>query len=303
MAFIEKPWSFHVAGSRLAGKVLLPKGVKNPPAVVMAHGFGAEAAFGLRPFAERFASRGMAVFIFDYRGFGESEGRVRHYVHPFRHVEDWQGAVENARAYNGVDGSRLGIWGTSFSGGHVIVTAARVPGIRAMVAQVPFVDGFTVLSGMRPRIMAALTVAAVQDIVAMLRSREPRWVPLVGDPGTLAALDKPGTMEAFMQIVPEDLRAKWPNKTPARGLLLVPLYRPVRLAAQVACPSLVIAADNDNLIPVSAVVKTASKIPNAQLVRLPVGHFDPYLGEIFEKTVALEADFFEKHLGPLARPR
>ena len=107
----------------------------------MAHGFAGQKDFGLQPYAEHFAAKGMAVFLFDYRNFGGSEGEPRNLVNPWRHLADWKAALSHVRTLNSVDGSRIALWGTSFSGGHVMVTAARQVGIKAVVAQVPFVDG------------------------------------------------------------------------------------------------------------------------------------------------------------------
>jgi len=129
-------------GLKCAAWLYLPEGAARPPVVVMAHGFAAERSFGLPAFAERFAEKGLAVLLFDYRNFGDSEGEPRNLVSPKRHLEDWRAAIAHARSLEAVDGTRLGLWGTSFSGGHVLVSAARDKGVRAVVAQVPFVDGF-----------------------------------------------------------------------------------------------------------------------------------------------------------------
>jgi len=50
------------------------------PCVVMGHGFGATRDAGLMPFAERFAAAGADVLLFDYRGYGTSDGTPRQNV-------------------------------------------------------------------------------------------------------------------------------------------------------------------------------------------------------------------------------
>jgi len=136
---------FTSGGTRCSGWLYLPEAATpRPPVVVMAHGFGAERTFRLPAFAERFVARGLAVFLFDYRGFGASDGAPRQWVSPRRHLEDWLAAVEHVKGLASVDPGRLALWGTSFGGGHVLVVAARTPGITAVVAQVPLLDGLAV---------------------------------------------------------------------------------------------------------------------------------------------------------------
>jgi alpha/beta superfamily hydrolase len=91
----------------------------------MAHGFGAERAFGLEPFAERFAEFGVATFLFDYRCFGDSEGEPRNWISPRRHLQDWEAALAHVKGLPNIDPT--GSLGDLFSGGHVIVTVARHP--------------------------------------------------------------------------------------------------------------------------------------------------------------------------------
>jgi dienelactone hydrolase len=110
---------------RCSGDLYLPGSTDRPPVVVMAHGFAGERTIRLPTYAERFVQRGLAAYLFDYRSFGDSDGEPRDYVHPHRHVEDWRAAIAHVRSLSQVDGSRLALWGTSFSGGHVIVIAAE----------------------------------------------------------------------------------------------------------------------------------------------------------------------------------
>lgn len=77
MSSVDSPFYSH--GLRCAGTLELPARAKRPPVIVMAHGFGAIRAAGLYDFAERFVKAGYAVFLFDYRSFGDSEGEPRHW--------------------------------------------------------------------------------------------------------------------------------------------------------------------------------------------------------------------------------
>ncbi len=70
---------------------------QRPPVVVAAHGIAGQKDMGLEPFAETFASKGMAVLLFDYRNFGGSEGEPRNWVSPRRHLQDWDAALDYVR--------------------------------------------------------------------------------------------------------------------------------------------------------------------------------------------------------------
>lgn len=294
--FTRSDHYFKSRGKRCAGWLYMPQGGGRPPVVVMAHGFGAQRDFGLPAFAERFAAQGMAVFLFDYRNFGASEGEPRNLVNPGRHLQDWKSALDYVRSLPEVDGERIALWGSSYSGGHVLVTAARDPRVAAVSLQVPFVDGVSsaMYTGLKHALLA--TVAATRDLFRAATLREPYCVPIVSDPDTFGIMNTPESKPGYLALVPEG--SDWKNECPARAVLELLLYRPTRKARKVQCPALVIMGDKDSLIRPAAVEKAASRIREVTLVHLPVGHFDVYHGEWFEKAVSLQADFLARHLSP-----
>ncbi len=294
MGFTRKDIDFLSRGTRCGAWLYLPDGAKRPPVVVMAHGFGAEKSFGLPAFAEKFAGGGIAVFVFDYRNFGASDGRPRNLVDYRRHIADWKAAIRHVRGLREVDGDRMALWGSSFSGGHVIVAAAGDPKIRAVVSQVPFVDGLATAGTLGPLFILKATVKGLRDLLHMVTFREPYTVPMVGTPDEFAVMNTADAMPGFLAILPKD--ATWKNECPARILLTVTMYRPIRYAKQVSCPLLLVAAKKDSLIPVAAVRKTAARAPKAELVELDIGHFDIYVGKPFQQAVKREADFLIKNL-------
>ena len=286
--------SFVSHGTRCAAWFYRPVGIADPPVVIMAHGFGAEKQFGLAPFAERFARDGLAAFVFDYRCFGESEGEPRNLVNPFRHLQDWRAAVTHVRGMSGVDGERIALWGSSFGGGHVIVTAARDRAVRAIVAQVPFVDPWSSLRMFGAGYVARSTLAGLRDLFRIITFRRPYTIPVVGEPGTLACLASPDSMTGYRALVPPG--TGWKNECPARVALLVGFYRPLSAAARVACPALLVMAERDSLVDPVAVEKTAARMAKGRLARLPLGHFDVYSGSGLEKALELESGFLRENL-------
>ncbi|MBS1226010.1 MAG: alpha/beta hydrolase [Proteobacteria bacterium] len=289
-----EPVAFRVDGDLVQGDLYQPEGESRPPVVIMGHGFGAERRFRLPAFAEGLCMAGLAVLLFDYRGFGDSEGTPRGLVDAGRHLADFAAAVRYTQELKGVDGARLALWGTSFSGGHALVTAARLPGIAAVVAQVPHVDGLASAFRYPLRLLPAATWRALRDLTAAALGREPVRVPIVGRAG-VRCLAAPDCYEGYHRLIPPG--AVWQETVPARILLTLLAYRPVRVARRIQAPVLIIAAEQDSLIPLTATRKTAARIARCQFEVLPVGHFDLYEGPWFERSIALQIAFLRRHLG------
>jgi fermentation-respiration switch protein FrsA (DUF1100 family) len=284
---------FESHGEKCGAWLYLPEKEK-PPVVVMAHGFGADKLLRLPAFAEKFVEKGLAAFVFDYRNFGDSTGEPRNWISPKRHLEDWKAAIDFVRGLKEVDGKRMGLWGSSFSGGHVLKTAAEVSGISAVVSQVPFVDGIATSSLYPFGFIAQAIAHAILDVLSSAFLGRPHNVPIVSGPSQFALLNTPECLPGFESLKPPNYTMR--NFAPARIVLSLPFYRPVKFVSKIPCPVLIIRAEKDTLIPPASVAKTASLIKNSRTESFPVGHFDVYTGELFEKVSKLEADFLAEHL-------
>lgn len=285
-------WHLAASGDALRG----PAG---RPCVVMAHGFGATRDSGLLPFAEAFADAGADVLLFDYRGFGASDGEPRGAVDHRRHRRDYHAAIARARYLEGVDPERLVLWGSSYSGGHVIPVAARDGRVAAVIAQGAAMDGLAaVLEILRyagPRQLLRLSAHAVRDAVGALRGRPPHTVAVMGPPGSLAAITAPDAESGYGAIIGPSFR----NAMPARGILAIPFNRPVTAAPRLRCPLLLVAAERDSIAPPSAVRRVAETAGGpVEVLALECGHFDIYVGEEFRVSVARQVDFLRRTLAP-----
>ena len=293
---------FTSKGVRCSGDLYLPAGIHRPPVVVMAHGFAAERSFGLPAYAECFAERGLATFLFDYRGFGDSNGEPRNYVDARRHLADWGAAVAHIRGLQAVDGSRLALWGTSFGAGHAMVTAANDPNVMALVAQVPYVDPFGLWFWTDPRYMVRALSHGLSDLLRAVTRQAPHYIPVAGLPGDIALLNTPEIWPGFQTLLPEG--ATWDNRCLARIVLTVLFYRPASSATRISCPALIMYAEHDSLIRPASVARTAARMPDATAIMVPQGHFDIYTGEEFAAASEMQAEFLELHLqssGPRKR--
>ena len=134
--------TFAVDGTPLKAWLYLPEDTSTPaPCIVMAHGLGGIRKMGLAKYAARFQGAGFAVLAFDYRFWGDSGGEPHGLIWIPNQLEDYAAAVAYARSRQEIDPARIALWGTSFSGGHVVVTAAEDQQIACIVAQCPGLDG------------------------------------------------------------------------------------------------------------------------------------------------------------------
>lgn len=291
---------FEVEGERVEAEVHLPDALPDAgkaPVVVMAHGFGLDRFAGLDRYIEPFVDRGLAVLCFDHRGFGTSAGD-RQLVDPFRHRSDWLAAVDRARALEGVDGERVALWGTSFSGGHALEAAARRE-VAGVVAQVPFIDGVATLGHLLREQGAGYVLRAVgeglRDLVQAAIGRDPHEVPIVGPPDRFALLNSPGAEAGYRRLVDPD--SGWRNAAPARVSLLVPVYRPIRRAGEIACPVHVTVASEDEVLPASASRRLVQRLPAGELLEVEAGHFEVYEPPLVADLVEAQGAFLERVLG------
>ena len=125
--------------------VFRPDGEEPVPLVVLAHGFSGTREMRLDAYAERFAEAGIAAMAFDYRHFGASDGEPRQLLDIRKQHEDYHAAIGYARGRAWVDPDRIAIFGSSFSGGHVLAIGAQDPRLAAIVSQCPFTDGLATM--------------------------------------------------------------------------------------------------------------------------------------------------------------
>src|SRR3954452_24127558 len=129
---------FDAEGVTLRGWLYVPGDASGPaPTVVMAHGFSAVKEMYLDRFAEVFADAGLNALVFDNRNFGASDGEPRQEIDPVAQVRDYRHAITYAISLTEVDRSRVGVGGSSCSGGHVLTVAAIDGRVKAVVSQVP----------------------------------------------------------------------------------------------------------------------------------------------------------------------
>ncbi len=274
----------------------VPGRADGTPVVVMAHGLGGTKDSGLAPFAERFTAAGMHVLAFDYRGFGESGGTDRQRVDVAGQIADYRAAVSTARRLDGADPRRAVLWGVSLSGGHVLSVAAQDRDVAAVVSVTPLVDGPAagVLATRHhaPSALVRSTAAGVRSRVGSVARGSSTTIPIVGPPGTVAALSLDGYHEDYLSLA----GPTWRNEIDADVVLSLGTYRPARHASSVSCPVLVQIADFDRSAPPHAAARAAFRA-RAEVRHYPCDHFDVWPGkDWFDPAVEHQIHFLTRHL-------
>ena len=141
---MRKDVEFKSRGVACKGWLYTPEKGKAPfPVVVMAGGWCYVKEIVMPHYAEMFAKAGLASILFDYRNFGESGGEPRQHINPYEQIEDYKNAICFAETLKEIDSERIGIWGISYSGGHVLIIGATDPRVKCIAAVVPCVDGWS----------------------------------------------------------------------------------------------------------------------------------------------------------------
>ena len=272
----------------------------NGACVVMAGGMAVPKEPATDAFAQQFHRSGYTVLAFDYRRIGDSGGMPRQVVRVSDHLADWDAAIDRASTLPGVDGSRLAVWGFSFSGGLVIDVAAKRGELAAAIAQTPAVDGQAATRNaahhQKPGALLRFTGTAIADGLRGAVGASRRLVPLAAQPGTVAMLTTPDAMSGD-QALRRDLHPGWPQEVAAWSALRAGFYRPGRRARRVGCPLLVVVSDEDQSALAAPAIRVANRAPRGELVRMPGGNYEPFLDG---HALAVEAQlgFLDRHLRP-----
>ncbi len=294
---------FQSAGVTLRGWFYRPDGSQeNLPCVVLNHGFSATKEMHLDDYAGVFVEAGLAAMAYDHPGFGASDNhpaKPRQEIDPWEQVRGVQDAITYAQSRPEVDADRIGLWGSSYGGGHAYVVAAIDRRVKAVVGQVPLISGrrnFETL--VRVDFWEATWQLLAADRLARARGEAPAMLPVVDEnPLAQSALPTADSYEWFTRTASR--APSWRNEVTVRTLEYFQGYEPGEYLKRIApTPLLMVVAPLDRLAPgewATAAYETAAG--PKKLVLVPGGHFDAYTGAGFELTSSAARDWFVEHLG------
>lgn len=294
--------TFTSADNLCAAWFFLPQRVaagKRVPAVAMAHGVGAVKEMYIDFFARCFAEAGIAALLFDYRFFGASGGEPRQRVFPRDQMEDYKSALTWLSMQPEVNSDRLGVWGTSFSGGHVIHIAAYDPRVKAVVSQVGAMDPGQILRDQTtPEQFATIQQMLVEERVRHATDGGEVYIPSAAPPGHGFALQNDQDSYNFGHEAQTTIAPSWRNQVTMSSLEAILEHTPGRSIELIAPrPLLMILAKNDTISPSASIRKAFARAGEPKrLLEVEGGHYSVYRGAGAEQASRAAVEWFTRHL-------
>lgn len=286
-------------GVKLRSWLFVPSEGNGPgpyPAITMAHGYAGVREHSIDRFAQAFVKAGFVVLLHDHRNFGASDGSPRQDIDPWRQIADWRRAISYLESLDVVDPKRIGLWGTSYAGGHAIVLGATDRRLRCVVAHVPTISGYE--QGLRrvaPENVAALEEVFAEDERAQLRGEPPRRQAIVSDdPAVPASYRTKDAIDFYLQPLPE---GAWENSVTLRSARAARMYEPGQWISRVSpTPLLLVVATRDTITLTDIELAAYERaLQPKRLVTIEGGHFDPYGGG-FAQSSSAAIEWFQMHL-------
>ena len=263
----------------------------------MAHGFSAVKEMGLDDYAAVFAAVGLAVIVYDNRNLGTSDGEPRFEIDPNAQMRDYGHALTYAASQNVVDENRIGLWGTSYTGGLVLNVAALDRRVKCVVSQVPYLHGLETMEQVLP-------LDGFKDFYRMIDAERrslaagnpPNTVPVYTDDPSKPETSAGRLTHAFFSTYLSKGVA-WANKFTIRSLEMRLEYDAVSFIDRISpTPLMMIVANDDNITPTDIALRAYERAhPPKKLVMIEGHHYRAYL-DAFDESSQAAREWFAEHL-------
>ncbi len=296
--FTRENIEFNAEGTMLRGWLYMPNSQDNKlPAIVMAHGYGSLKEMHLDTFAEKFAENGFAVLVYDNRNFGDSDGNPRQEINPQEQILDYQHAITYISSLHKIDSYRIGIWGSSYSGGHVLVVGAIDKRVKCVVSQVPSISGSqAALRRVPAEQIKGLLETFYQDRRNRMNGLEPARKKIVPEhKNDVGIYSNPDAIQWYLEAGKRS--PNWVNEVTIRSIEHSRHYEPGQFIALISpTPLLMIVAKNDTVTPTDLALAAYENAREPKDLKIFEGHhFSPYV-ERFDEYSGAALDWFSKHL-------
>lgn len=287
--FIREDVDFYSEGTRCSAWLYLPDDGKKHPIVVMAHGLGGTRTLRMEQYGEHFAAAGYASFLFDYRNFGDSDGDKRQLINVKMQLKDWNNAIDFIKQDERVDGEKLLIFGTSFSGGHAVWLSAHRDDIKAAIAQCPYTNTMATINVVGLPYILRKSPYVIADVLSNMTGYHPILLPLSTYSGENAFME--ASEETTHKYVGD---TDYINAAPARTLLEFVKYSPGKFFGDIKIPIFVAACLDDILAPADKTLELAAKAKYAVCKKYECGHFEIYLEPVFDEAIQDYINFYNQ---------
>lgn len=286
-------------GVTLRGWFTSPDGPGSHPAVVMSHGFSAVKEQTLEDLAVVFETAGLASVTYDHRNLGASDGEPRQEIDPVLQVRDFRTAISYTQGRSEVDSTRIGVFGSSYSGAHVLAVAALDQRVKAVVSQVPLISGFRNIERLNTAEgFSGLLDALDAERAARFGGGAAAVLPVCSDdPAGICAFPGLTTHQYFHHYVDKGLSPSWRNEVTLRSIDLALGYDVMPFMPRISpTPLLMILTDHDTTTPTDLALEAfaAAREPK-EVVIMPGHHYTVYI-EHFPETSRRAAEFLSARL-------
>lgn len=278
---------FDSDGAALCGWIARPADPGPHPLIILTHGLSGIIDLDLAEYAAKFVAGGYACLAYDHRNWGRSAGWPRAETDPWRQVADMREAISYARTLPGIDAGRIGLWGTSYAGGHVLTVGALDRRVRCVVSQVPLTSGSRTFDAWVPAAKRAGFLARIDaDRDARRRGELPST--------TLAAAKGSETAE---WVARKDTLGLYRNELTLRSFDLLRTYEPMAHVPAISpTPLMMIIAARDTTTPTEWQREAfATGGEPKRLVTIDCRHYDVYMDRLDEAATAALA-WYGEHL-------
>jgi dienelactone hydrolase len=294
---------FTSEGTTLRGWLYSPDSPGSWPGLVMAPGFTVTADFPVFDmYARGLADTGVAVLLFDLRGFGSSDGEPRCQINPWVQARDYHAALEALRSTDGVDADRVGVWGVSLSGAIATVAAATDPKVAAAVLLVPAFGDEASPPDPRGARFASIEHTVIEADLDAIPTTTADPMPVVSpDQDATPSLLQCHTAHPWFTGYGERPGSKWVNEATIARVAAPTPFDAQPCVPRIAAPILMVIAEVDEMEGADADVarKTfATGRGTKTLATVGGGHFGLItVGSAnFERSLAAQQAFVREHL-------
>ena len=196
-------------------------------------------------------------------------------------MSDYRDAITFAETLPETDTANIGVWGSSYSGGHVLVVGATDRRVQCVVAQVPLISGHR---NARRLIRADHIAPSLAMFDADRRARcageKPAMIAVVAESSEPCALPTPNSFAWFTETG-RTRAPSWRNEVTLQSVEMFTAYEPgawIRFVSPT--PLMLVVALGDHLtVADEALAAYEQALEPKRLVCLNGGHFDAYVGD------------------------
>lgn len=264
-------------------KLKKPKGL-----VIMAHGLGGIKELWIDKFANFFAEKGYQCLLFDYRNHGASGGNKRQLINAKDQLADWNNAIDFAKRKLKTD--NIILFGSSFSGGHVIKLLSERKDVTAAISQCPYTDTLATIKALPARKILKFFFPVLLDLLSCLTGYHPYMIKTIGKDEKNSLIAVPDYSE-YLERLPQNLDV--PNLIPARTVFQFLKYSPGKYFKKINKPILVVPCLKDSLTPAYKTIKLAKQCKTAVVKGINCNHFDIYFNGFFDEACEYYLEFLD----------